>query len=355
MVEYIKEILNIAIWAPSGDNSQPWRFEIKNNELYIFNIPDRDNPILNFKQSGSYVAHGGLMENISIVASHFGYNVNPALFPDSSNENLVAIISFQKSHIKDSPLYDYIKQRVTNRRPYKNESLTQKQKNTLLDGIEDIEGGKVIFAEDREKKKIIGNAASTMERVALETPAIHKLFFGGILWRRKDNEDGKGGLYIKTLEVPPPVRIAFRFLKNWTITNILNKIGFSKLAAKGNAQTYAKSSALYVVVMDNDTNRDFINAGRISQRVWLNATKLGLSVQPVTGILFLARRVLAGDTDVFSSLHIPLIKNAYEQIKSTFGVQNGTIAMMFRVGYAKKPTARSFRSYPNITIEDKQN
>ena len=55
-----------------------------------------------------------------------------------------------------------------------------------------------------------------MERVALETPALHKLFFGGILWSREENNSGKGGLYIKTLEVPPPIRLLFRLLKHWS-------------------------------------------------------------------------------------------------------------------------------------------
>lgn len=347
----IKEILSIAVWAPSGDNSQPWRFEIKNGKLYIFNIPDRDNPILNFRQSGSYIAHGGLIENIHITSSHFGYEAEVNLFPDSSQKDLVAIVSFQESDIKNSPLYEYIKQRVTNRKPYKkNRTLAQEQKNILIDVVSDIGGGRIIFVDDTEKKKIIGNAASTMERVALETRTLHKLFFGGILWNKKDNEKGVMGLYIKTLELPPPIRVAFRFLKYWSVTNLVNKIGFSKLASKGNAGTYAKSSALYTVVIDEDSPKGFIKAGRISQRVWLNATKLGLSVQPVTGILFIARKVFAGDTDVFSNSHIPIIKNAYEQIKSAFGIQDGTMAMMFRIGYSDAPTSRTFRNNPDIKI-----
>ncbi|MBL7045324.1 MAG: hypothetical protein ISR98_01860, partial [Parcubacteria group bacterium] len=200
----------------------------------------------------------------------------------------------------------------------------------------------------KEDKKVIGSAASTMERVALETPAIHKLFFGGILWDKDDNEKGVMGLFIKSLELPPPIRLAFRFLKYWTIINILNKIGFSKLAAKGNASTYAKSSALYTIVINQDSPESFINAGRVSQRVWLNATKLGLSVQPVTGILFIARKVLAQNTEVFKDKHISLIKEANNKIKSIFKTENQTMAMMFRIGFANKPSARSFRTSPNI-------
>jgi hypothetical protein len=64
--------------------------------------------------------------------------------------------------------------------------------------------------------------------------------------------------------------------------------------------------------------------------------------------LFLAQRVLARKTDGFPDSHIKCIRDAYEQIKSAFNISDGTIAMMFRIGYADKPSARSFRMNPVI-------
>lgn len=348
MQGYIKEIIDSAIWAPSGDNSQPWRFIVKDNEIHIFNLPERDNPILNFRQSGSYVAHGSLIENMYITAQYFGYNANVVLFPDKFDSNLAAIVQFKESEKKDASLYPYIKERHTNRKPYRDQPLGYEQKEALLDITNHFDTGRVVLMENAEERKVIADSASIMERIALETRTLHKLFFGDILWNDEENRTGKGGLYIKTLELPLPVQYAFRVLKYWPITNVLNNIGFSKGAAKGNAKVYAKASAIGSIVTDNNTSEDFILAGRLMQRVWLTATKLGLSFQPVTGILFLAQRMLAGETEGFSDSHINYIRNAYEQIKSTFNISDGTIAMMFRIGYADKPSARSFRMDPII-------
>ena len=71
MEETIKKIINYAVWAPSGDNSQPWKFSLKGNQVSIFNLPEKDNPFLNFEQKGSYIAHGSLLENMNIIASNF--------------------------------------------------------------------------------------------------------------------------------------------------------------------------------------------------------------------------------------------------------------------------------------------
>lgn len=74
-------------------------------------------------------------------------------------------------------------------------------------------------------------------------------------------------------------------------------------------------------------------------------------MHPVTGILFLARRVMAGEAEKLSEEHIQLIKKSYETIKSAFGVETGVIAMAFRIGYADKPSAHCSRKPPkNIDI-----
>lgn len=352
MKDIIQKILDIAVYAPSGDNSQPWEFIVKNNEIKIFNIPDKDNPYLNFQQSGSYVAHGALIENIVIAASQYGYAAEINLFPNPQEPDLVAVIKLEKTSPREELFYPFIKERCTNRKPYENRKLSEGQKRSFMHAPEEVgEGGKVILVDEEDKMKIIGEASSAMEQIALETKFLHKLFFADIVWTEKEEQEKKCGLYLKTMELPPPVQILFKVLKYWPAMNILNKIGFAKMAAKGNAKLYASGGAFGIVVTDGDSAKDFINAGRLTQRVWLKTTKMRLGLHPVTGILFLARRVIAGEAKELSEEHIQLIKKSYETIKSAFGVENGVIAMAFRIGYADKPSAKCSRKPPEIVFE----
>src|SRR3990172_12416210 len=189
MRDTIQKILEMAVYAPSGDNSQPWKFVAKDNEIKIFNIPDRDNFYLNFRQSGSYVAHGALIENIVITASQHGYKADISLFPDSQNNDLVAVIKLTQTSPTEERFYPLIKERVTNRKPYENKKLSEGQKRSFLNAPEEVGGeGKIILVDEEDKMRLIGEASSAMEQIALETDFLHKLFFGDIVWTEEEEQ-----------------------------------------------------------------------------------------------------------------------------------------------------------------------
>ena len=129
---------------------------------------------------------------------------------------------------------------------------------------------------------------------------------------------------------------------------LLNAVGFSRLIARDNARLYASSGAIIAVTTERDTRHDFVTGGRIMERVGLTAARHGLHVHPVTGVLFLMHRIAAGDTSELSDVSVGLLSRAHERIRSTFGMQHGTIVMLFRVGKAGEPSARSSRLPPRI-------
>src|SRR3989344_4799077 len=124
MEEAIKKILEIAVHAPSGENCQPWRFEVEGNRIHIYNLPERDNSLYNLGQGASFVAHGALIENMLIAASALGYRADVHAFPDGQNNNFVATVVFEKAAPQNEPLYLFIVKRATNIKPYKPVSLT---------------------------------------------------------------------------------------------------------------------------------------------------------------------------------------------------------------------------------------
>ena len=139
--ETLKNIIEDGTHGISGDNSQPWKFETSGADLDIFNLPDRDNPILNVRQRGSYVAHGSLIENIVISAKQYGYSASVALFPDTGKNNLTARLIFVKTRAEKAPLSDYIKKRATNRKPYEKRLLNPEHKKELLEAMPPFLGG----------------------------------------------------------------------------------------------------------------------------------------------------------------------------------------------------------------------
>lgn len=352
--ENIKKILEVAVNAPSGENSQPWRFEVAGNKIHIFNLPERDQSLYNFGQKGSLVAHGALIENISIAGPLFGYSARIDLLPDNKDPDFIATVNLEgllPNTEKDESLYSCIVKRATNRKPYKKTPLSDEQLNDLKSVASEIGEGKIIFVQDFEKMEAIANACSVNEQVMFGNKFIHNFFFEHINWTEKEEAEKKLGFYIKTLELPPPVQVALRLFRHWSAMNLLNKFGLNKIIAKGNAVNYSNASAMVAFTVKSSAPREFIVAGRLMQRLWLKVTKMGLSAQPMAGMLFFMQAIDGGEIDKFSESQAELIKNAYKKNKNIFGL-NGTVSpvMILRIGYGGEPSARSSKKPPEMVF-----
>lgn len=347
----IEEILSLAVYAPSGDNSQPWRFGFRDGTLQIFNIPERDQSLYNFRQRGSLIAHGALLENISIISHTKGYDPSVNLFPYKEQADLVSEINFQESTPMKDPLYEYIALRSTNRKPYQKIPLRGEHKKEILDVPKGIRAGEIRLIEEPLQKKNLAKSLSINERLLLENHYIHQVLFSHIRWTEKEEFEAKSGLYVKTLELSPPQRMMFKLFQNWNLVQVLNKFGLSKFLAKQGAKLNDATSALGIIVMPNDSAENFIATGRILQRGWLTTTKLGLCLQPLGAIPYLAQRVFSGDIRLIAPQHATIIKEVYNQIKQIAELSSDQIVtMIFRIGYSGKPSAHSSRLSPHISF-----
>lgn len=350
MEETIKKILTLAIRAPSGENCQPWKFAYENESLYLFNVPERDQSLYNFEQRGSLVAHGALLENIEVAAAGEGCGVYITLFPDPKNNELVARVDFSKElssfrkSTQDKLAYPCISRRATNRKPYQAIQLTKEQRAEFLTAAIDIDGEiKLTLLEDIEAIKAVASAASLNEQLVFENERLREFFFNHVRWNEEEDRKFKNGFYIKTLELRGPQPVVFSLLKYKPIAAFARKIGLPRKIAQENAKTYAASSAFGIITIPNTLKENYVMAGRLFEHIWLKATSLGLSLQPLTGVLFFMQRILGNAAADFSADQIERVKQAYAVIAASFGISNEIIAMLFRIGYGGEPSARCSR------------
>jgi Nitroreductase family len=143
----------------------------------------------------------------------------------------------------------------------------------------------------------------------------------------------------------------FKLFKNWNILTQANKVGISKFIAMQSAKNYATSSAIGILMIPNGHEEDsasYVKVGMAFQRLWLTAASLGLSLQPLAALPYLANRVKAGDAGELTSPHASEVVDAQSHIMELFGNPPGTVAMIFRIGYAEAPSAHSKKSEPGI-------
>lgn len=348
MKEDIQKIIRAAIWAPSGDNVQPWRFLVSENKIKVINIPEKDNSLYNFKQNASYVAHGALVENIRIAANYFGYKNEIYLLP--KEKNITATIILHKTNDvqpNDFELFGYIEKRVSNRKRYKNAPLDDKDKKEIMNSLTGLKDIRVKFVEEELKEKA-AKMLSRNEKIVLENRNLHNFLFKHITWAKTEDKEKKG-FYIKTLEMKPIEEFIFKLCKNASILNALNKIiSISNIVSKENKKLYSNSSAIGAIITTGNSSLDFLKTGIVLQKIWLTATKLELALQPLTGIMFLMQRVLHNEIKDISQEHILIIKESYRELENIFGVKNEVISMGFRIGYAESPSAKTERLDPEI-------
>src|SRR3989338_153490 len=344
----IKDILEMAVYAPSGENSQPWRFEVKENIIYQYNIPDRDNYIYNYRQRGSYFAHGAVLQNIILLSETSGYEASIDLFPSSSDTNLVAKISLKESEKKVSHLCDFIKKRATNRKKYKDITITIAQKEELKNIANEFEGISLLFVESKENKEKLSKVFSNNDRIMLENKILHDLIFDNICWTETQEKENKTGLYVKTMELETPQLAIFKLLKTWRIAQLFKILGMTKFIAKENAKIYA-TGTFYLSILVDDKDSNYVKAGMLVQKLWLTITKWGLSAHPLAALPYLHDRVKNNDLKSFSFEHINLINDSYHILENIYKISdNKNVAMTLRVGDGGEPTALSSRMKPEI-------
>lgn len=335
----MKKILLAAVRAPSGDNTQPWRFVIHKSIIELYNVPERDTSLFNFKNRASFMTHGAVIENVAVAASFFGYKAIIDLFPLGEGENHVANIRLEQSELQNGLLYHAIFKRATNRKAYSRTPLTTKERNALLNVSQILDYGEIRLFEDEQRKHLLAEAVSLNEQLVFENSLLHRFFFNHIRWSREEAQERGDGFYIKTLELPVPLRMLFRLLRYWGVVWLLNHIGFAKSIPRQLRTIYESSPALGVILLDEKEPRDFVLTGRVMERLWLEATQLGLNLQPLTGLVFLIHRVEEHMTDGLTKKQIELIEASSEKIREVIGKTKKYPGFIFRVGRGKPPSA----------------
>jgi len=334
----LERILEAGNNAPSGENCQPWHFILRGNTIEVHLLPERDQSAYSWGQRASYLANGAAIENIVIAASAEGYRADVDYFPTVSDMLHVATISLVKDvAVQKDPLAAHVGTRISNRKSYAKQSLTDDERTALLSV------GSVALVESPEEIATIGRVGSTNEEVMLANRSLHQFFFSHVNWTEEEDEKKKIGFYIKTLELPSPAEVMFKVFRQWSVMRIFSAIGFNRIVAKQNAATNASAAAMGAFVIPNIEPLEFMKIGRKVERLWLTATALGLSFQPLTGVLFFKLKIAGGEEEVFSNREKDLIVHAYEKASEIFKAGDGHVAFMFRVGRGDAPSAHAVR------------
>jgi nitroreductase len=338
-VGLIDAVAQAANLAPSGGNSQPWRFETDDQQFRIYLIPDRTSA-MDVQFRGSYVAIGAALFNARCAASAHTRLGPVELFPHGTGGELVATMHFgEKVDIDLAELYPALLTRSTNRH-LGTPNVIDASTVSLLREEAQREGARLHIVEERRAIEDCADLLAESDRMRYLSPQLHREMMSELRW---PGEPLETGIDIRTLELDSTdlskLAVArradiMRHLASWNAGNALGEVTHDRVES---------SSALAVVTIEGTDPASYIRGGAAVERVWLTAERAGLAIQPVSPVF-----IFAGESADYASLvALPFVEHL-EEIARSFRHLSGVperevLALVLRVSHAPDPTARSLR------------
>lgn len=335
----IESILDIARWAPSGDNAQPWRFRIT-GDRDVEILVRRTNPnIYEYRQGEpTLISAGGLLENIEIAAPAFGLKASWCYAGSADGIDHIVVHFSDADTISAPDLLSEIARRSVDRRPFKMGALTSEQKKQLTAALyPDIEIEWYESWSDRREIAALSGLATKVRLTIPETFSVHR---GVVDWKDRNSAYGIPsralGLDLLTLQ------LTRWSMASWGRTKFMNALGAPSFASLQMDLLPGLFCASYFVVRRKRRPSEpdtalvaSLLAGQAIQRFWLTATKLGLAMQPCVAML--AFWIYAGRDFTVSAKGRKTAGKLAKNGEAAFG-RNDEIVFIGRIGV---PRSRS--------------
>ncbi len=352
--EPLRLILDGARWAPSGDNVQPWRFRILDAERVEVDLHGDDSfyeTLWNAK--GIYLAAGGLLETLRIVASQQDRRMQWKLKADARAKALQLRFAADASVTVD-PLHPFVSTRSVRRHAYRLKPLTTQQRARLQQSVGNA--FELVWKESAGARWHAARLNMKAADIRLRLRETFDISQEILDWERDFSPER---IPVKAIAVDPMTRQLMKFLlQKWSRIDFMNRYaGGTVLPAIEMDLVPGMACAAHFLICfpahvpDPGSPQALIHAGQAMQRLWLQATAEGLALQPSMAPMLMAGYHL-------QPAALPRLAQASRQmvdwIRDYAQVEPDRIAFMGRIGTPRTPhvTARSVRKPLNDLLVD---
>ena len=254
-----------AVKAPSGHNTQPWRFRQNESAVEVYPDFDRRLPVVDPDDRELFVSLGCATENLCLAAQNIGYESSVAV----GDTGVIAVALTEGADVKSNPLFEQIDLRQTNRSIYTGEEIA-------LDALRKLqsvcsEKGISIHYYARQTKQF-----NDIEQYVLQgnTRQMQNESFKAELksWMRfnkKHQDQTLDGLSYAVFGAPNVPR--------WMAEPIMSMAINAKTQNKADREKIDSASHLVLFTTRENSRREWVDLGRTLQRFLLTATELGIS------------------------------------------------------------------------------
>lgn len=345
MNDVLRQILDLARWAPSGDNTQPWRFEIVDAlSLVVHGHDTRDHCVYDLDGRPSQISLGALLETMSVAASAHGLAmqaVRRAALPDSTPTFDVQFV--RRDGIEPSALLGSITERSVQRRAMSTRALTTQQK-ALLEAAAGA-GYRIQWLEGFGNRWRAARLMFANAKLRLTMPEAYRVHRDIIQWDAQFSQERVPDQALGVDRVT--LRVMRHVMADWGRVDFFNRYLAGTWAPRIQMDllpSLACGAHFVIKAVDEPATIDhFVDAGRAVQRVWLTATRLGLFQQPEMTPLIFASYVRNGTPFTRVAALADEARQLAARTRELIGADLHHAVWMGRLGAGPAPRARSTR------------
>lgn len=338
--------------APSGGNSQPWHFTLRQGRIDCSIPPDHRWTSLDFEGRSLHVAIGAAVENISIIAQSIGLQatVVPA---EHQGDKQICSIRFARTAPVNLPQLPYLAQRVTNRHHADLTKSLDPKKIAALVEVAAQHKATLRIIEDAAQMKKIAEVVGAVDRITCLHPDLHRELTGEVRWTKEHAHATGSGIGIDTLELDATDRVGAYLTTTWPAMQVLRELDLGEDLGRP-AREY-KSHAFALLKIPGQGLMTYLAGGRAMQEVWLEATKQNIGFYPTSGSLYLFARLEQGGDAIYTEAEKKALHAARKTFLDVFPqTEPACEILLFRLSAAGPPSARSLRRPVSkvLTIEE---
>ncbi len=337
-------ILDLARWAPSGDNEQAWHFEIAAPDHLVVHCRDtREHCVYDFAGRPSQISHGALLETIAIAASAQGLRADVARRPASSDTNPEFDVRFVPDvQVKPSPLLGAIQSRSVQRRPMSTRALRTDEKQALEAAVG--AGFEVRWIDGFGGKLNAARLMYSNAKLRLTMPEAYEVHRRIIHWNARHSNDRVPDQALGVDQAT--LRLMKWAMTSWGRLSTMNRLmGTWAPRLQMDLVPGLACAAHFVIIAKQApaTVEDHVAAGRAVQRFWLTLTQLGLAMQPeMTPLIFSWYLQHNKSFSKIDKLH-GAARQLQPRLRKLVGSGPGHPVFMGRLGAGPAPQSRSLR------------
>jgi hypothetical protein len=310
--------------------------------------PAADRSIFNVDQLASAIACGAAAENARLAAGACGLRAEVEV-RDPGDGGPVATLRLAAAgpQATPDPLHDAIWRRCTNRRPFRADPVPPE----LLERLGEVAAGagaRLHLLDDRPRLERLARLLARVDQLRAEHRGAHEHFVRMVRWTAREARATRDGLPLPTLEAGAGGAAFLRLTRRWRAMAAANRLGASRLLAGHAARGIRRSGAAALLTVDGEGLAAFARGGQALQRVWLELTRLGLQLQPMTAATLFWIRWARPDHGGFAPAAARLLGEGWEEWRALFpdaGPAGGQV-MLFRLGFGPPARARTLRKEP---------